>query len=165
MPLVANRFAGHFPQGDPRTPVTVAGGCIWPTVPAMRYLLVSDDATGVWSFLNTDGILVEHQAFFPGHDKGQWNGPLNFVPITRALGLKEYEWPASIYTWCWDIQHVLCSSPIRFCVTRPYETCNRPIPLIEAWCLGSPLETTGTTFRMLQVEFDETKPPGGWPPE
>lgn len=163
-PRYDNLFESHMPEGDPRSLVQAAGGCTWPTVPAFRYLLVSDNATGIWSYLNTVGTLIEHLLFFPGHDSAAYGGGFGGGPLLYALAEKRYGPGNDFYEWIFRIQHTLCSSEMGFTVSRPYETCNRMIPLGDHGCPDEPGDRTGSTFRMLQVVFDETEPPGGWPP-
>lgn len=163
-PRFDNLFESHMPEGDPRTLVTGAGGCIWPTVPARRYLLVSDNPTGIWNFLATDGLLIEHLLFFPGHELAGYFGGGGGTPISFIVAGKRYNRPDDFYTWEFQIQHGECSSQVNFTVIRPIETCNRPIPLGNRFCIDEPGSETGSTFRMLQVVYDQTEPPGGWPP-
>lgn len=164
MPRYDNLFTSHMPVGDPRSPLTAAGGCVWPTVPAWRYLCVSNNATGIWGFLNYQGILITHMMFFPGHDYAGYFGGGGGTPITWIVAAKRYVRPEDFYTWEFQIQHAECSSQVSFEVVRPYETCNRMIPLGNHFCQDEPGSETGSSFRMLQVVFDQTEPPGGWPP-
>ncbi|GAI79138.1 unnamed protein product, partial [marine sediment metagenome] len=49
--------------------------------------------------------------------------------------------------------------------TFGHQRCNVDHPLTQA-SMGFPVEigNTGNGFRAMQVEWDETRPPDGWPP-
>jgi hypothetical protein len=160
---VADPFAGHLRSDDPRSLMWASGGCSWPTVPAWNFLLASTNATGVLTFLNTSGIQLKPTPGPSSSYQTQWflNGALPI--IIGAVMLKLYVKTAEVYTFDLWVSTLVGSF---FSVTQfPLQTCNRTHMLTPA-SLGSPVElgNTGDGFRLLQVEHDQTRPPGGWPP-
>lgn len=157
-----DRFSGHLDNLDPRTPIFASGACDWPTIPAYRYMLVSDDAIGIMDFLNTDGILIEHMWTGGGIHLTQWSGPLNLVPVTVALFVKEWEDSNDHSDWRFLISF-LGFGPIGGSFVRPQGPCNVPMTLGNYQIPTCPsCGETGATFRMLQVEHDQVLPPD-WP--
>lgn len=162
-PLYANRFKGHMPEGDPRSPFFGCAGCTWPTVPPYRWFLGSQDATGVLTFLNTVGILLEVTTDLPNPRAAQWDKIGGPIVVLDAFILKNEQ----VSPYGYSLSGVI-TLPVGFAewsVTYQEKTCNccHPLPNVD---LGSApvLGTTGDTFAALQVEYDETLPPGGWPP-
>jgi hypothetical protein len=163
MPKYADRFSGHMPEGDPRGPMWMSWGCDWPTCPAYKYLVVSDDATGFLSFLNTTGVLLEWRSQFIGTTKAEWVGPKNVVPVTIAW--MNLEWFKHLDSGEWNgwIFPSACSQGVHMVVPIGYRPCNKTVPIGD-FTIPPPCESsTGSTCRMLQVEFDKETPPGGWP--
>ena len=157
MPLYDNHFAGHYETGDPRTPVTAGAGCVWPTVPAHRYLLKSTTATGILLGLNTQGILVEKGSPGPAHDECIFNMIDGPAPILFASIRKR--WLSSIDGYAWDIGIVvsICGG-LEKTLDFPHQTCNRDFEIGNMPC---PLtsDETGPDFTAYQVEWNHTTPP------
>lgn len=159
-PLHDNRFAGHLQAADPRGPLSAAGGCVWPTVPAFRYQLRSNDATQELRFLNHRPILLQFSGPQPSHDAAPWFLARVHPDVPFAVAIKQYTPGESTYKWSFSIGvDEFPGNPLVFFVVRPIETCNRTIPLpnVEAWDPAS--GETGNTFRMEQVEWNRESPP------
>ncbi len=162
-PLFANRFTAHMPEGDPRGPLTASAGCVWPTVPAWNLLVVSDNATGVLAFLNTLGIQLKPHATQREWDDFRWslNGgipPVVNPELMKTLLLDPYGYRLTFTaTTIWGILFSVTDFAERVC-----NCCH----MLTPGSVGFPvvLGETGDSFRLLQVEYDETRPPGGWPP-
>lgn len=163
MPKYGNRFTGHKWNLDPRTPLSAAGGCDWPTYPAHRYLMVSDNPTGVWNFLNTDGILIENATPGVDHDVAWFSGPLNICPITYAYAFKQILGGGTAWEWTIVIKHLMCFTPVGATYGPFTGPCNVGVPLGNLECSNPYMGETGTDFQMMQVEYDQTEPPGGYP--
>lgn len=163
MPHYAWRFGGHLRAGDPRTLATAAGGCTWPTIPAHRYLITSTNATGIWEYLNTTGILVQKAGIHVAHNTTVWVGPLNVCPCTTAWARKDYHHPDVCYEWHFVIWTTGAGGFLRMHVVRPYSPCNCNLDLGSHHSEEPPRGDTGSGCVMRQVEFDQTEPPGGWP--
>lgn len=163
-PKVANRFAGHMRDGDPRSQVFVAGGCTWPTVPAYRYAFLSGNATGIFSYLNTSFDMVEFNSELVPHWRGQWNTKPGLPSNMLILAFKEYNPGASHYKWTFEMHPPLCSGIIVFNVLVPIGPCNTDIQLGNRYCpLQKMLGETGSQFRMVQCEYNANSPPFDWP--
>lgn len=157
-------FTGFMQPGDPRGPLFASGGATWPTCPAWRYRLGSEDASGSWSFLRTTGILFE--ATGPsGHDFATWammaDAPPCFthceiwrtwVPIVSLV-----RWTLRIITPC----HWKAWRSDTF--TTP-GAANKDVLLKGLFTPRGPPGDPGTKLTLYQVEFDEETTPGGWPP-
>ena len=90
MPTYHNRFRGHMRLGDPRTPVSGAGGCTWPTVPPYRIMLYSRNPTGEWGFLAKEPIVLQYDLPTATHDYVVWY-PLKLPTVVyRCLVEKFY---------------------------------------------------------------------------
>lgn len=159
----ADRFSGHLSPDDPRTPVTAAGGCTWPTIPAYRYWLTSDDATGIFSFLNTEGILYQQSGTPPGHDRMKYTGIklTGWTPSTYLI--RDYSAEFNNIMWHLYLHHKDCYFEINSSGIQQPGKCNVDIPIFEFDCLWGN-GTSGKTCRLEQVEFDKDKPPGWMPP-
>lgn len=159
MPLYDDHFSGHMESGDWRTPVTGAGGCIWPTVPPARWYLASTNATGLLFFLNITGLLcLPSTEIAPNHDQFDWFGVGG--PIAVTLCRKTYKPERPGYDF--DVQLSVgspCGGTLDFHVERGVEKCNRDILLGNQCCPSQPTWCTGSTFTAYQVEFDHTTPP------
>lgn len=159
-PLYADRFAGHMPEGDPRGPLSAAGGCVWPTVPAFRYWLISDDATEELAFFNTDPVLVEFDSPQPSHSYAKWTLVPPHAYVLAAIAEKRH-WPGEgVYRWHFNIDvDEFPGHPLIFSIERPAETCNRNLPLPNVVAFDPASGETGDTFRMEQIVWDQTSPP------
>lgn len=159
-PLYADPFKGHMPLGDPRNPLTAAGGCTWPTVPAYRYWLISDDATEELAFFNTSPVLLEFEGLQPSHNYAKWILVPPHAFVLAAMAEKRY-WPREpIYRWHFEIQvDELPLRPLRFSIERSVETCNRDLPLPNVTAFPPESGETGDTFRMEQIVWDQSSPP------
>lgn len=152
------RFEGHLSNEDPRTPVTAAGACIFPTVPAHRYLLISGNATGMLWGLNWMGILMEKVSIGSAHDLCQWNMLSAPAPITIATMFKRKLLEPLRYQWEIEIGASACGT-IAITVPRPHEKCNVDFQIGNHCCPYQPLSCTGSMFKAFQVEHDKTLPP------
>lgn len=158
-PQIADRFAGHFSQGDPRGQLSAAGGCHWPTTPAYRYRLISDDATGDLAFFNTEPVVLQFASAQPGHNVGVW---LLIVPndnVVFAAAVKTFAPRASFYNWSISVGIVtLPEEVLAFNFNRNNERCNRDLPLPNVFAFDIDRGVTGDTFRMEQIEWDRVAP-------
>lgn len=160
-PLVEDRFAGHYRPGDPRGPLSAAGGCTWPTVPAFRYALRSDDATLDLAFFNTDPVLVEMTSPQPAHDLAFWQLTDDNPNVRFANAVRVFTPGQATYLWAFSIDVIAIDEALLlFGLVRNNETCNRDIPLPNVFAFDIDRGVTGDTFRMEQVEFDQSEPPG-----
>lgn len=160
MPLYANPFAGHIEGGDPRGPLSAAGGCTWPTIPAYRYWLKSDDATGDLAFFNTNPVQVQFDSPQPGHDTGVWRLFVANPYVSAAVAAKVFSQGNSTYVWFFNINVVaIPEALLSFRVDRNVETCNRDLPLPNTWAFDIDRGVTGDTFRFEQIEWDKESPP------
>lgn len=160
--LYDDRFAGHLDSLDPRTPLFAPGACDWPTIPAYRYMIVSDDATSVMSVLNTTGILIEHRDIGGGVNLTQWDGPKNIVPVTLCLCTKTWVDSGADSLWQFLIVWPFVGA-LLFSFTRSLGPCNVPMAIGDRAITGVPSAgSTGASCRMLQVEWDQDLPPN-WP--
>lgn len=161
-PHVDDPFSGHMPEGDPRDLMWGCGGCTNPTIPAYNYLLASTNATGVLSFLNTSGIQLKPNTPFGSSWECSWvlNGGLPIV----TLALLRKTFPVDEGKYRFHLQVTLL--PGTFFSTTDFspQSCNRTHQLTQAG-LGFPVEigNTGSDFKLLQVEWDQVRPPGGFP--
>lgn len=159
-PHVDAQFSGHLWEGDPRSQVHGAGGCTWPTLPAMRYQLISDNATGiffVWSL--TPGLMVR-MVNTVDHDLYKYVGVSIPLPFSLTRARKVYNPITWGYRWELDFEMGSGCSPILYRQERPLEKCNVNVLLGDGFCVEHPeLGRFGSTFRMLQVKYDETEPP------
>jgi len=155
--LYTDRFKGHLSHLDPRGPLTGAGGCVWPTIPAYRYRLQTTNAYGSLSVLNTWPILIEQVTPAPGHDDMQYlmiGGP---PPITFCIVWKRVAADRQSYDWEIGISAAGCGI-MEKTVTRSRRKCNEDFPIGEMAC-PSYYGGTGTNFQAKQVEWDKTAPP------
>lgn len=154
-PLYANHFAGHLFTDDPRTPVTAAAGCTWPTFPAHRYILTAPNAAGMLAPLRTQGVLFEKVTPGSAHNECQYNMISGPLPVVFGIAWKR--WDPATEGYEWEIS-ISVSSPcglMTWTVPRPPETCNRDIGLYPLACPGVPeAGNTGSPTDWLQVEFD-----------
>lgn len=161
MPLFIDRFAGHYFPGDPRTPVSVAGGCTWPTVPAYRYFLHSPNATGVLLEMRTIGCLFTRTNNYPDHDDGSWI--LTAKPIVVANGLIRKVWlPAEQHAvWVVNLELTSGLGNLIWIWVNGYQKCNVDKKLWSR-CVedGCEFGETGSETILQQVVWDELSPPG-----
>lgn len=156
-------FSGHMHERDPRSPLFAAGGCIWPTVPGYHLLVVSTNAWGALSWLNVAGIqLKPHPTSFTP-DEAWWIQNGGTAPITWAL-LKKLRLPG---TRGYTLQ--LTFQPLGLAMVQTERTfnvqhCNVTHPLNEFTVENVPVGGSGDGVKIVQCAFDETRPPGGWPP-
>lgn len=160
MPKVADQFAGHMYPDDPRSLLWAARGCIWPTVPAFHFLAKSTNATGGFTFFNTDIVLLEMITAPPAHDTAVY-----FWEVTPGSDL----WMTAIktqspsdapgYRWALRI-HFPGAPAVAFKeMIRPLEKCNGPVD-VGSMSIVLPFPgDTGSTFKLLPVIWDETVPP------
>lgn len=160
MPLYDDRFAGHMETDDPRTPLHGAAGCIWPTVPAWHLQVKSDDATGIFAVWNVTPALLVRLRTQPDHDFYEYF-PTSVPPpwaITRAV--KVWNPSTGGYRWELDMNAGSGICAVEFRVEFPEQKCNVTHVLGNKECPGSvPAGASGETFRLIQVEWDETNPP------
>lgn len=155
-PLFDNRFKGHMETGDPRSLIFAAAGCTWPTVPAWRYRAVSCDATMLFAGLNVPGLLLLLDVGGVTHDSAVWITAAPVPPIFVAALVKTADTvnPGGSL-WRFFISIAGIPGTIEKIVTRPEARCNQPL-LLGAFGSDIPAQgTTGDTFRLEQVEWDE----------
>lgn len=161
--LYRNRFAGHVAAEDPRTPVTGAGGCRWPTFPPWRVQLSSTNATGEFTFLNTRPIILEQDPFSTTHDYVNWlpiEQPDEVYNVSLSKAYQTVMHPRIQY-W---LRITLIGWPsLRVWLKIGTNRCNQSIHWGEQWRRRIH-GTTGTGFIAHQVEFDKMRFPGWIPP-
>lgn len=158
MVKVRNRFAGHIKRGDPRTPVFGAGGCPWPTIPPYRWALTSDDATGIYRPFNGASIIFHVDQVTARHEHMVWRltnrPPWLYAGVIRKLFIRD-RYPQYSY-WVTILMTIYGIDEIAFAHrTGP---CNVNVHLGDQ--IGGIIRgRVGSTFRLLQVESDQTEPP------
>lgn len=157
------RFEGHLSHLDPRTPVTAAGCCTWPTIPAHKYILGSPNAWGVYVGLTFKGMLMVKDTVGPAHDLCSWNMVDGPAPITFAVLRKRYNRPDGFYTWELDMSVTGCSGIQQKERIFDCGPCNVDFLIGNIECSGLP-GGTGSGFFARQVEWDKTNSPNPWPP-
>lgn len=160
MPLYADHFAGHMPTGDPRSVVFVAAGCTWPTCPPWRWRAMSDNATGRFTQLNGDGILLELVGGTFEHDDTTWAWLTPTGDIVDLTARKEKGGTEPLgYRWTVAIEIEATSERAIAVIDNPEQKCNQNIE-VGSIDTGDPeYGATGDTFRLEQVEFDQVNPP------
>lgn len=154
-----HRFDAHIENQDFRTNLTAAGGCAWPTIPAARYLLTSDNAIGAFAFLQDQGCLIGRTDESLSHDQAQWSGPLNICPVTYCLAWKTMLPDRISWSWAVMMKVPLCAAAV-FDGFGPFTgKCNKDVLLGNMVCVLPSVGETGTDLQMRQVEHDETWPP------
>lgn len=162
-PHMDNRFEGHMEQGDPRDLMWACGGCTSPTIMAYNFLVCSTNAWGVLSFLNNVGIeLIPNTPW--GSSWEFWWKLRESVPwVTVALLKKTY--PFNGHNYRLELQATTGAGVFFSDTVFPAQKCNVTHMLTPAEVgFPVPLGGTGDGFRLMQVEWDEQRPPGGWPP-
>lgn len=160
MAKTADQFAGHVFNGDPRSLLTAAFACTWPTMPAYRYRIHSADASGQWSVWNDGGALVELVSPIGEHNLAQWQlvgwqPPFEFVRWSKLPSSDEL----SGYTW--QLWWKLLNDPLNLIDHLAMTTgrCNVNIPLPD-WASGPSFPGSfGLTAQAEQVVYNETLPP------
>lgn len=159
-PRVADPFAGHFSPGDPRGPLSAAGGCTWPTIPPYRFWLTSDDATGDLAFFNVRPVLFQFASGQPAHNFTWWFRHGTHPDVGLARCLRRYTFAAPTSNWAFTIPvNAIPEESLNFNIDRPIETCNRGLPLPNTFAFDIDRGVTGDTFRLEQIEWDQTSPP------
>lgn len=158
--LYDDRFSGHLSELDYRGPLHAAGGCIWPTIPAMRYYLWSNNATGIFLPLRTTGILVQQTTQDPNHDRMNW-APVYSPPLINCDLFRKTIWENRLgYTWDIEINAGSpCGGVLVWKIEIAEQKCNVSVPIGNQPCVSQPTWTTGDDFHADQVEFDEIEPP------
>lgn len=156
----ANRFAGHLDKDDPRTPVHGAAGCIWPTIPAQRYIVVSSDATGIFApFILTPALVIRLRTQ-PDHDDYEYFPTSVPPPWTITRCVKVWNPTTRGYRWELDMNAGSGICDVSWRVEFPEQKCNVTVPLGNKICPGGiPPGQAGSTFRLEQVEWNKTSPP------
>ena len=163
MPHVDDRFSGHMAEGDPRDLMWACGGCNLPTVMAHSMLLCSTNATGVLSFLNTLGILFVPSTPLGSSFEFWWWGRPIIPPVVVPLMKRTFPYNGDNYRI--ELMITTMFGILYSDTTFPRQTCNRTHHVTQAG-VGTPVElgNTGDDVRLMQVEWNQTRPPGGWPP-
>jgi hypothetical protein len=158
MPLYGNRFAGHIPNGDPRTPLTGAVGCIWPTFPPRKWRLWCTAAQGILTDLNYPGLLLEWQSTDPAHDLCSWR-VISPPPAIWYCVLNKQEWNGPEGAFIYDLTIHFYTCILSALLYRPEERCNRDYLVGNLVCDYTG-DQTGNDLALYQVEFNQTMPPG-----
>lgn len=162
-PQVEDPFRGHMPLGDPRGPIFGSGGCTWPTVPGWRLFLGSTNATGVLSFFNTRGILLQVHEPHGNPSSMQWD--IIDAPVTVLSGVVLKQRFISPLRYSFAAVFLTIWGPLESSAEWLAQRCNVTHPLPEASVeVGPIVGSTGSQFKIHQVKWDEEQPPGGWPP-
>lgn len=158
MPKTLNKFAGHMRSGDPRTPVFAAGGCPWPTIPPYRWVLTSSDATRMYAPFNGASILFECEDANTRHDLAVWRVVDQPWWLYDAVIEKHFirdQYPNYRY---WVTILMTLRGIDEIAVANRHGRCNENVHLGNQ--IGGPLRgNVGNTFRMLQIEYNQTEPP------
>lgn len=163
--LYADRFAGHLDPDDVRTPVYGAGGCTWPTIPAWKYYLASSNAYGIFAPLTSQGILLE-SSDLEAHDDHEWHWVSGPTPPFYNATMRKIWYPASLqFQWRITLHVTTCGAAMEWIIDEDIRKCNYNIPLTDRTCGTHAFSGTGSHFTAYQVEWDSSKPPGGWPIE
>lgn len=157
MPRHDDYFRSHMFEGDPRTPLTAAGACIWPTIPAHRYAFTSTDAYGVLAPLNTTPILIEKVTPGSAHDLCQWNMIAGPPPVLFCIVWKRVDEDRLGYTWEIGLSSTACGIMEKE-IHVERGRCNEGFSIGEMTCPDYH-GGTGDTFAAEQVVFDEVLPP------
>lgn len=154
----SSRFTGHIEYGDPRSPVTVAGGCRWPTIPPFRLLLGSTNSTGLYVHFNTEPILFQLDLASARHDHGIWMPTDLPWWLYRARIEKLYSRAMHPrYQWFCTILLTLVGRE-EIAVAARTRRCNVDVRFGNQ--IGGPIRgRVGTQFGFKQVEFDQLTPP------
>lgn len=157
--LYRNRFRGHLHPGDPRTPVTGAGHCPWPTIPPYRIQLSSTNATGEWAFLRSRPIILEQHHFGQGHDRMGWV-TIEKPSMVYLATIEKIALPFNFPTYRYWLTILLRGWPsARVWVKNCRGRCNTDV----YWGVQYrriEMGTTGNQFRQYQVEFNQLRAPG-----
>jgi hypothetical protein len=159
MPKYLDRFSGHMPEGDPRSPLEAAAGCTWPTVPPWRWKPDTSNAYGALSFWNAATTWLKRVVETPEHNWCQWYGQDLPFGCSYLILTKEYVPPREYVNW--NITFLL-NSPARAMSknwTRVFGPCNVDVPVGDILDPYYPDSGMGSTFQLLQVEWDKTAPP------
>ena len=162
MPRHANPFTSHLRPEDPRGPLTAGAGCIWPTVPAHRYLLYSHNPSFLFQGLQTQGVLIQKTTPGPAHDACQWSTIAGPIGINWVICWKRWVPATAGYDWEITMSVIDCGI-IQKKLTFPQQKCNVDFLIGNIECPYIS-EETGDTFAAYQVEFDKTQPPTFPPP-
>jgi hypothetical protein len=162
-PHVEDPFSGHMAQGDPRDLMFACGGCTLPSVMPYRMLMVSTNAWGVLSPLNTVGLPFEPSVPL-GSSFEFWWWARGGAPWYIVCLLKK-TWPYNGDNYRIEFQGTFPFGIVYSDTTFPRQTCNRT-HRIQQFEVGFPVPIggSGNRVQLLQVEWDQTRPPGGWPP-
>lgn len=159
MVLWRDRFAGHLRPGDYRGPLHGAGGCTWPTIPAARYLLWSDDAIGWFWPLRYTGILVQVVDQQINHDLIAYNH-LTGPPGMTCTKFQKDIWEDQLgYTWTIHLDAGSpCGGTLVWELPFAEKKCNGFILLGDKGCVSQPGWRTGSAFIAAPVEYNKILP-------
>lgn len=157
MPLVADPFSGHMRSGDPRTPVTAAGGCTWPTVPPRRLMVGSSNATGVYLPFKTSPVLFEYVVGESHHDHAVYRALDQpfwlYSAVVEKIHIKSQH---PQFRWWISIMLTIVGR-LEIAVVSRTGNCNVNVRWGDQ--IGGPIRgRVGSGFGFLQVEFDKTTP-------
>lgn len=148
-------FDGHFDGDDPRWVTTAAGGCTWPTIPAHRYMLMSDNATLSWWHLRFPWALFQRTSPASSHDQCTWGLYSTTYPITWAWFDRLWIPAEQRIKWHVEIMTIDCYFPaIADFYTEP-GACNGEVQLGDMTCIAA-LGSTGDHMKLIPVQFDKT---------
>lgn len=153
-----SRFTGHIEAGDPRTPITVAGGCRWPTVPPFRVLFSSTTATGIYRPWNTEPVLFELNLESAQHSYGIWEAP--HLPWWLYSAWMEKFYNRDLFPrWRYHFTFMMTlRKKQEIAVASLTGRCNVDVTFGDE--AGGPLRgRLGHDFGFKQVEFDQLEPP------
>ncbi len=162
-PHVDDRFSGHMPEGDPRDLMFACGGCTPPSVMAHNFLVCSTNAWGSLSLLNTAGIPLIPNLPWGSSWEFWWKLGVGLPWIIIALMKKSYPYEGDNYRI--ELQATFAFGQIYSDTVFPAQTCNRDHALTP-FTAGFPVPHGGSGDGVIlkQVEWDQSRPPGGWPP-
>lgn len=157
-------FKGHLEADDPRNVLWSAGGCWWPTIPPYRIRLGSENATGVWEFLRTIGVLFEPSGE-ETHDNTIWLAISPLPPLLDTAWIwRSYSRDNQTLRWTIFLNSPLHHTPWEITDLRDTPVLGNRDVLIEGYTWEYVHPSPGSPLTLAQVYFDEELPPDGWPP-
>lgn len=149
-------FDGHFDGDDPRYVTTAAGGCDWPTIPAYRFMLMSDNATQAWAWLRMPSTLFQRTSPITVHDECTWGLHSALFPVSFAFLQRSWLRDQNIIRWRVELHTIHCLFPAVAFFNQAPGPCNGEVQLGEMTCIAAP-GTTGSHLKLIPVQFDKTE--------
>lgn len=162
-PLYNDRFSGHQELDDPRDLLVGAAVCTWPTIPPWRYFFACPSGSDAFSVLRTQGLLMRRDTPGMTHDWVQWTMIGQVLPFTFARLEKQMSPDRTHATFTLTLGAIFTGSPAIQTVRFNPGKCNVDIVMGDFGFPNPIFGSSGADSVCLQVEYDETEPPGGFP--